>query len=66
MIRQTARQMQLAELGAPIARFVERAGTLTLTAEPGQPVTFQEIHELAMGEPQRLRDRLNLQARRSD
>jgi hypothetical protein len=66
MIRQTAQQMQLAELGEPIARFVEQAGTLTLTAEPGQPVTFADIRQLGMGEPQQLRQALNLQATRSD
>ncbi len=66
MIRQTARQMQLAELGEPIATFVEQAGTLTLTAEPQQPVTFREIQQLGMGAPQQLRQTLNLQASRSD
>ena len=66
MIRETARQMQLAELGEPIARFVEQAGTLTLTAGPGQPVTFQEIMQLGMGQPQQLQQTLNLQATRSD
>ena len=66
MIRQTAREMQLAELGEPIARFVEQAGTLTLTARPGQPVTFREIMQLGMGQPQQLRQTLNLQATRSD
>ena len=66
MIRQTAQQMQLAELGEPIARFVEQAGTLTLTAEPSQPVTFQQIQQLGMGEPQQLRQALNLQASRSE
>ena len=66
IIRQTARQMQLADLGEPIATFVEQAGTLTLTAEPAQPLTFREIQQLAMGAPQRLRDSLNLQATRSD
>jgi hypothetical protein len=66
MIRQTAREMQLAELGEPIARFVEQAGTLTLTARPGQPVTFREIMQLGMGQPQQLRRTLNLQATQSD
>lgn len=66
MIRQTAQQMQLADLGEPIARFVEQAGTLTLTAEPGQPVTFQQIQQLGMGKPQQLRQALNLQATRSE
>ncbi|MDZ7713991.1 MAG: hypothetical protein U5L06_13215 [Rhodovibrio sp.] len=66
MIRQTAQQMQLAELGEPIATFVEQAGTLTLTAEPQQPVTFQEIRQLGMGAPQQLRQTLNLRATRSD
>jgi hypothetical protein len=66
MIRQTAQQMQLGGLGEPIARFVEQAGTLTLTAEPKQPVTFREIQQLGMGAPEQLRDALNLQASRSD
>ncbi|MBK1668496.1 hypothetical protein CKO28_10670 [Rhodovibrio sodomensis] len=66
MIRQTAREMQLAELGEPIARFVEQAGTLTLTAKPSRPVTFREIRQLGLGEPQRLRETLNLQAARGD
>lgn len=66
MIRQTAREMQLAELGEPIARFVEQAGTLTLTAEPGQPVSLLELQQLALGAPDRLRQALNLQVRHSD
>jgi hypothetical protein len=66
IIRQTARQMQLGELGEPIARFVEQAGTLTLTAEPGRPVTFEEIQQLGMGQPQQLRQALNLQASHAD
>ncbi|WP_156092740.1 hypothetical protein [Rhodovibrio salinarum] len=66
-IRQSLQEMQLPDaLGEAIARFVEQDGTLTLTAEPSEPVTFEQITQMAMDDPKLLSQSLNLQAVQSD
>jgi hypothetical protein len=65
MVRQTAQQMKSPALGEQIARFVEKPGRLTLTADPASPVAMGKLMQLGMMQPAELRQTLNLEAEAS-